>query len=75
MDHAIYTAMGAAAVPVEGESLPTRTLSVASTPGALMTPGPMQTTDRPLDVALGGAGFLAVQLPDGQEAYTRNGNI
>ncbi|AHF75732.1 Flagellar basal body rod protein [Sodalis praecaptivus] len=105
MDHAIYTAMGAAAasldqqaviannlanasttgfraqlsaaraVPVEGESLPTRTLSVASTPGALMTPGPIETTGRSLDVALGGDGFLAVQLPDGQEAYTRNGNI
>lgn len=63
------------AVPVEGESLPTRTLSVASTPGALMTPGPIETTGRSLDVALGGDGFLAVQLPDGQEAYTRNGNI
>ncbi|CAK8743652.1 Flagellar basal-body rod protein FlgF [Sodalis praecaptivus] len=104
MDHAIYTAMGAAAasldqqaviannlanasttgfraqlsaaraVPVEG-SLPTRTLSVASTPGALMTPGPIETTGRSLDVALGGDGFLAVQLSDGQEAYTRNGNI
>ena len=76
MDHAIYTAMGAAsqtlnqqavtasnlanastpgfraqlnalrAVPVEGLSLPTRTLVVASTPGADMTPGQMDYTSR-----------------------------
>lgn len=105
MDHAIYTAMGAAsqtldqqaiisnnlansstsgfraqlsamrAVPIEGETLPTRTLVVASTPGALLTPGPMQQTDRPLDVAVGDQGWLVVQMPDGSEAYTRNGNM
>jgi flagellar basal-body rod protein FlgF len=28
-----------------------------------------------LDVAVGDQGWLAVQLPNGQEAYTRNGNI
>ena len=95
MDHAIYTAMGAAsqtlnqqavtasnlanastpgfraqlnalrAVPVEGLSLPTRTLVTASTPGADMTPGKMDYTSRP----------LAVQTADGSEGYTRNGSI
>ncbi|NDL62619.1 flagellar basal body rod protein FlgF [Acerihabitans arboris] len=105
MDHAIYTAMGAAgqtldqqaiitnnlansstpgfraqlsamrAVPVEGQTLPTRTLVVASTPGALMTQGPLDNTARPLDVAVQDQGWLAVQLPDGAEAYTRNGNM
>ncbi|XTZ36917.1 flagellar basal body rod protein FlgF [Salmonella enterica] len=105
MDHAIYTAMGAAsqtlnqqavtasnlanastpgfraqlnalrAVPVEGLSLPTRTLVVASTPGADMTPGQMDYTSRPLDVALQQDGWLAVQTADGTEGYTRNGNI
>ena len=89
MDHAIYTAMGAAsqtlnqqavtasnlanastpgfraqlnalrAVPVEGLSLPTRTLVTASTPGADMTPGKMDYTSRPLDVALQQDGWLA----------------
>lgn len=105
MDHAIYTAMGAAsqtmnqqavtasnlanastpgfraqlnalrAVPVEGLTLPTRTLVVASTPGADMTPGQMDYTSRPLDVALQQDGWLAVQTADGSEGYTRNGNI
>lgn len=105
MDHAIYTAMGAAsqtlnqqavtasnlanastpgfraqlnamrAVPVEGLTLPTRTLVTASTPGADMTPGQMDYTSRPLDVALQQDGWLAVQTADGSEGYTRNGNI
>ncbi|MCU5775408.1 flagellar basal body rod protein FlgF [Winslowiella arboricola] len=105
MDHAIYTAMGAAtqtlnqqavtasnlanastpgfraqlnalrAVPVEGLSLPTRTLVTASTPGADMSQGAMDYTARPLDVALQQDGWLAVQTADGSEAYTRNGNI
>ena len=100
MDHAIYTAMGAAsqtlnqqavtasnlanastpgfraqlnalrAVPVEGLSLPTRTLVTASTPGADMTPGKMDYTSRPLDVALQQDGWLAVQTADGSEGYT-----
>ncbi|WP_304167169.1 flagellar basal body rod protein FlgF [Lonsdalea britannica] len=105
MDHAIYTAMGAAsqtmeqqsviannlanvstpgfraqlnamrAVPVEGPTLPTRTLVVASTPGADMSQGPLNYTSRPLDVAVQDDGWLAVQLPNGEEAYTRNGAI
>ncbi|CAI2789313.1 Putative proximal rod protein [Serratia grimesii] len=105
MDHAIYTAMGAArqtldqqavtannlanastpgfraqlsalrAVPVDGPSLATRTLVTASTPGADMSQGALNYTARPLDVALQQDGFLAVSLPDGSEAYTRNGNI
>lgn len=105
MDHAIYTAMGAAsqtlnqqavtasnlanastpgfraqlnalrAVPVEGLSLPTRTLVTASTPGADMSAGAMDYTERPLDVAVQQDGWLAVQTADGTEAYTRNGNI
>ena len=105
MDHAIYTAMGAAsqtmeqqsvtasnlanastpgfraqlnalrAVPVNGWSLPTRTLVAASTPGADMTPGAMDNTGRTLDVGVQQDGWLAVRAPDGAEAYTRNGNM
>lgn len=63
------------AVPVNGPSLPTRTLVAASTPGADMSQGALNYTGRPLDVALQQDGFLAVRLPDGGEAYTRNGNI
>lgn len=105
MDHAIYTAMGAAsqtmeqqsvtasnlanastpgfraqlnalrAVPVSGWSLPTRTLVAASTPGADMTQGSLDYTERPLDVAVQQDGWLAVRTADGSEAYTRNGNM
>jgi flagellar basal-body rod protein FlgF len=63
------------AVPIDGPSMPTRTLVAASTPGANMSQGPMNYTGRPLDVALQQDGFLAIQLEDGGEAYTRNGSI
>lgn len=63
------------AVPVVGPTLETRTLVAASTPGADMTPGKMDYTARPLDVALQQDGWLAVQSADGSEGYTRNGNI
>jgi flagellar basal body rod protein FlgG len=38
------------------------------------SPGPMQPTGNPLDVALSGRGFLAVNGPGGV-LYTRNGNL
>jgi flagellar basal-body rod protein FlgF len=53
----------------------TRTYVVNSTPVADFTPGPVQQTGNPLDVALGGAGWFTVQTPDGNEAYTRAGNF
>lgn len=63
------------AVPVEGDGLPTRTFVVDSTSGANFTPGPLQNTGRDLDVALQGPGWIAVQLANGGEAYTRNGSL
>jgi flagellar basal-body rod protein FlgF len=36
--------------------------------------GPIQVTDNPLDVAINGPGFFAVQTADG-ERYTRNGSF
>jgi flagellar basal-body rod protein FlgF len=39
-----------------------------------MNQGPMQRTGNPLDVAIDGDGFLAVQTPQG-ERYTRNGSL
>ncbi|MCY2927179.1 MAG: flagellar basal-body rod protein FlgF [Planctomycetota bacterium] len=39
-----------------------------------LTPGAMTFTGRPLDVALGGTGFLVVETPSG-EFYTRNGTL
>ena len=63
------------AVPLVGEGLPTRTFVVDSTPGADFTPGPFQQTGRDLDVAVNGEGWIAIQGPDGKEAYTRNGSF
>lgn len=64
------------AVPVQGDGLlPTRTSVAATTPGADFSPGPMSTTGRELDVAIDGDGWLAVQTPDGNEGYTRRGDL
>ncbi|WP_148253886.1 flagellar basal-body rod protein FlgF [Aidingimonas lacisalsi] len=63
------------AVPVQGEGLPTRVSVAATTPGADMSPGPLNSTGRALDVAVDGSGWLAVQTDDGGEAYTRRGDL
>src|ERR1700712_3947671 len=52
-----------------------RTFVLASTPTADYTPGPIQQTGNPLDVAVQGPGWLSVQTEDGGEAYTRAGNL
>ena len=39
------------------------------------TVGSLQVTEQPLDVAINNRGFLQIQLPTGETAYTRNGAI
>lgn len=63
------------AVPILGEGLPTRTFVVDATVGTDFTPGPIQTTNRNLDVAIPDTGWFAVTRPDGSEAYTRSGSF
>lgn len=63
------------AVPAQGQKAGTRVFTVETTTGADFAPGPMQATGRPLDVAVQGAGWIAVQALDGNEAYTRAGNL
>jgi flagellar basal-body rod protein FlgF len=63
------------ALPVNGDGLQTRAFVVNSTVGADFTPGVIQQTGRALDVAIQGKGWIAVQSPDGSEAYTRNGSL
>lgn len=63
------------AVPVQGEGLPTRAFVVNATSGFDSTSGPLQMTGRDLDVAVKGDGWIAVQMPDGTEAYTRHGGL
>ena len=40
-----------------------------------LSPGPMQETSNPLDLALAGTGFFAVQAADGTTRYTRDGGF
>lgn len=63
------------AVPVQGPGAATRTYVVETTPGASFAPGPVEQTGRELDVAVLGSGWIAVQSPDGAEAYTRDGRL
>ncbi|WP_233865212.1 flagellar basal-body rod protein FlgF [Paraburkholderia adhaesiva] len=55
--------------------LTTRTFVLSATPGSDMTPGAISKTGNPLDIAIQGQGFIAVQGTDGNEAYTRAGNL
>jgi len=63
------------AVEVQTEALHTRAFTVDASVANDFTEGPLQFTGRPFDVALAGKGWLAVQMPDGSEAYTRNGSL
>jgi flagellar basal-body rod protein FlgF len=62
------------AVPVQGEGMPTRAFVVDASVSNVFDQGPMMATGRPLDVAVQGAGWIAVETPGG-EAYTRAGNL
>jgi len=63
------------AVPIVGRNMAdTRVSTVASTPGSHMRQGIMEETGNPLDVAIRGSGWFAVQTEQG-EAYTRAGEF
>jgi flagellar basal-body rod protein FlgF len=63
------------AVPVQGEGAPTRVFVVDASVVDVFDQGPMMATGRPLDVAVQGAGWITIETADGQEAYTRAGNL
>ncbi len=63
------------AVPVRGDGDPTRVVSLEASAGYDDSSGPIQQTGRALDVAVLGKGWIAVQAPDGTEAYTRAGAL
>jgi flagellar basal-body rod protein FlgF len=63
------------AVPIQGEAMPTRAFTVDASVADVFDQGPMMATGRPLDVAVQGEGWIAVEAPDGREAYTRAGNL
>lgn len=63
------------ALPVVGEGARTRAFVAETTPRTDFSQGTVQLTGRPLDVALRGAGWIAVQDAGGGEAYTRMGHL
>lgn len=63
------------ALPVVGEGARTRAFVAETTPRTDFTQGVIQATGRPLDVAIRGPGWIAVQDASGQEAYTRMGHL
>lgn len=65
-----------AVIPGAGSNaLPTRAFVVDASTHTDFTPGPLQMTASPLDVAIQGQGWIALAMPDGSEAYTRNGSL
>jgi flagellar basal-body rod protein FlgF len=62
-------------MPVFGPGAPTRVYAMMERPGVDITPGSINQTGNELDIAIKGDGWIAVQAPDGSEAYTRAGNL
>lgn len=63
------------AVPLVGPGVPARAFVADASVADVLEEGPMIATGRPLDVAVKGPGWIAVEAPDGREAYTRAGNL
>jgi flagellar basal-body rod protein FlgF len=60
---------------VDGPGYESRAYALGDNAGARFEKGTIQSTGRPLDVAVNGDGWIAVQAMDGTEAYTRAGNL
>lgn len=63
------------ALPVYGPGYASRVYTEDQRAGTNFQSGPLMTTGRELDVAVRGEGWIAVQAPDGTEAYTRAGDL
>lgn len=61
--------------PIAGPGVDSRINAVAESYRTDFTQGPVVSTGRDLDIAIQGSGFVAVQAPDGAEAYTRAGDL
>ncbi|WP_448546785.1 flagellar basal-body rod protein FlgF [Thalassotalea fusca] len=65
----------ARAMQAFGEGMPSRVFAMTERASQNFDSGTIQTTGRDLDVAINGDGWLAVQTPDGTEAFTRDGHL
>ena len=76
----LYQTLRAAGGPTGGQSQSPSGLQVgtgvrAGASERVFLQGNLTQTGNPLDVAINGTGFFQVTLPDGQTAYTRDGNF
>lgn len=62
-------------IPVTGSGVASRVNAVVDAYGTDFTPGAIENTGRNLDIAIQGEGFIAIQSPTGEEAYTRAGDL
>lgn len=62
-------------MPVFGDGMPSRVYAMTERPGTDLSAGAHNHTGRELDMAVRGEGWIAVQAPDGGEAYTRAGDL
>ena len=62
-------------MPVFGDGHPSRVYALSERPSVDYSHGAVQQTGNPLDVAVNGDGWIAVQAADGSEAYTRRGDL
>lgn len=65
----------ARSMQVFGDVFPARVYAMTERPGTDFSAGVLQETGRDLDVAVEGEGWIAVQAPDGGEAYVRTGRL
>lgn len=65
----------ARSMQVFGDSFPSRVYAMSERPGTDFTPGTLQDTGNPMDVAISGQGWIAVQAQDGSEAYVRTASL
>lgn len=62
-------------MPLFGPGQPSRVYAMAERPTVDFRPGSIVFTGKETDLAINGEGFIAVQGPDGSEAYTRAGDL
>ena len=62
-------------VTLTGDGLEARAMQEAGVRSADMSGGEIVETGRGLDVSVEGEALIAVQAPDGSEAYTRRGDL
>jgi len=65
----------ARSMPVFGEHYPTRAYAMEERPASDFNPGTLIHTGRDLDLAIENQGWFSVQDANGEEAYTRRGDL